>query len=121
MAEDLSYDDYVPEDDEVETLGLVQLPEDEWFNEYGLNDYTIIQAQVPDFNDYELWQMESVADDDDLVEISTIDAENQATATDIPAEWVYWESNVDPSVYENLPSAPPERGDVDPETGELVP
>lgn len=99
--------------------GVQQLPEQEWFNDYGLDSVTNLQVQVPDIELFELFRQEAVADELDYVEDAEIDAEMKLTEEDVPYEYQYW-LHTPAEFPDNAPSAPPQSGDVD-ENGEIVP
>ena len=100
--------------------GVGQPPEKEWFNDYGLDTVSYIQLQTPDMDYLELFRQESVADELDLVEDDAIDREMRLTEATVPYDYQYWLHT--PNEFpDDAPSAPPESGDVDPETGEVVP
>lgn len=105
---------------DVESDDVGQRPEHEWYNAYGADTNEAVQRQVPDFDFSEYIMAESVADELDLVGIGEIDAEMQTTAEDVPYDYMYW-LHTPTEFPDDAPSAPPESGDVDPETGEVVP
>ena len=92
----------------------------EWVNEYGTSANSLVQVQEVDATFEEMTAMESVADELDLVEIDVLDQEVRATEEDVPYSYMYWLHQPGEFV-DNTPDAPPESGDVDPDTGELVP
>ena len=100
--------------------GVGQPPEREWFNDYGLDTVSNLQVQVPDIDLLELFRQEAVADELDYVEDAEIDAEMRLTEEDVPYDYQYW-LHTPTEFPDDAPSAPPESGDVDPETGEVVP
>ena len=105
---------------DVESDDPGQRPEHEWVNEYGTSANSLVQVQEVDATFEEMTAMESVADELDLVEIDVLDQEVRATEEDVPYSYMYWLHQPGEFV-DDTPDAPPESGDVDPDTGELVP
>ena len=105
---------------EVESDEVGQGPEHAWYNEYGAEVNEMLQLQVIDCTFEEMVRMEAVADELDLVDIGALDAEVRLTEVDVPYTYQWWLHGVN-EIVDDATSAPPESGDVDPETGELVP
>lgn len=105
---------------DVESNDPGQLPEHEWFNAYGSDTTSYVQNQLLDATFDEMWEMESVADELDLIEVGDIDAYIAQTAQDVPYDYMYW-LHAPGEFADDAPSAPPESGDVDPDTGNIVP
>lgn len=131
-TEDDGFDSPDTPDDQVSFSGEpTQTEAMDWFNEYGPDASSLVQFQLPDFEDVTLWIDEPEMVPLDLLEQSLahdpvddeyvlqVDAELAQTAEEVPYEWRYWEHQPDEFV-DNSPSAPPEPGDVDPVTGEMV-
>lgn len=103
----------------------------EWFNEYGTEADNLVQFTIPDFELSRLWEdepelisrelMEQELSHDPLDDEAVIEivADMDSTAEEVPYEWQYWLHGTT-EFTDTTPDAPPEPGDVDPVTGEMV-
>lgn len=108
------------ETEDLEWQGVQQYDQDEWFNEYEPEEAAIPQFSVPDLTEDEALDQDAEIEDEELWEIEQLIREAEMGEEPIPAEWAYWE-NPELAAWDNTTGAPPESGDVDPDTGEVVP
>ena len=103
----------------------------EWYNDYGPDADNLVQFTIPDFELSQLWEDEPELVSRELMEqemshdhldddfVTEVVREMDEFAEDVPYEWQYWLHS--PTEFtDTTPDAPPEPGDVDPVTGEMV-
>lgn len=101
-------------------LGPQQYGTDEWFNDYGVEGSDMLQLQRPDVSEFELTEGMSALEDLDLDVVAELEAFAGAYEEPVPYDYQYW-LHGETEFPDNAASAPPQSGDVDPATGQVVP